>query len=271
MSVPWPTLAFEMHGDLILDPSLRDWVFIPLTFAIVMMNMLRQYAHTYMNTGDDTSSSDVKEIREQQVIRRSKRLRMVAGALTYEAFSRRKAYFVGKESGILQQEVKSANMQEKMMSDPSMMTNMMKKQLTGTAPHLLMGFLVNQFFAGFIMGKVPFTLSPRFRTMLQRGIDMSSLDVSYFTSLSFYVLLLFGLKGILSLIFSGDTIDESAVMRQSMAGTSPAFDAKNEFNAEKQRYDLVDHKWMVANAEESAIEILVKRVGPRPNTSDKKL
>ena len=130
-------------------------------------------------------------------------------------------------------------MQEKLMSDPSMMTNMLKKQLTGTAPHLLMGYLVNQFFAGFIMGKVPFTLSPRFRSMLQRGIDMASLDVSYFTSLSFYILLLFGLRGVLSLIFAGDIIDDSAVMQQQMPGSSATFDAKNEFKGEKQRFDLV--------------------------------
>lgn len=144
-----------------------------------------------------------------------------------------------QEKGIFQQEVQSVSMNEKMMSDPSMMTGMMKKQMTGTAPHLVMGFLVNQFFAGFVMGKLPFTLSPRFKVMLQRGVDMSSLDVSYFTSLSFYILLLFGLKGILSLMFSADTIDESAVMKQSMAGASPVFDVKAEFNGEKQRFDLV--------------------------------
>ena len=138
------------------------------------------------------------------------------------------------------QEVAAVNMQEKIMSDPSMMTNMMKKQLTGTAPQLAMGFIVNQFFSGFVMGKVPFALSPRFRSMLQRGIDMASLDVSYFTSLSFFILLLFGLRGILNLIFSGDVIDESAVMmQQSMPGANPAFDAKSEFKAEKSRFDLV--------------------------------
>jgi ER membrane protein complex subunit 3 len=144
-----------------------------------------------------------------------------------------------KEHGVLSQEMPASNMHAKLMTDPSMMTNMLKSQLTGTAPHLLMGFLVNQFFAGFIMGKVPFTLSPRFRTMLQRGIDMQSLDVSYFTSLSFYILLLFGLRGVLALIFSGDVIDETAVVSQSMRGASPTFDAKTEYKNEKQRYELV--------------------------------
>ncbi len=44
------------------------------------------------------------------------------------------------------------------------------------------------------MGKIPFPLSPRFKPMLQRGIDLVGLDVSYFTSLSYYILLLFGLQ-----------------------------------------------------------------------------
>ena len=44
-----------------------------------------------------------------------------------------------------------------------------------------MGTMVTFFFSGFVMGKVPFSLSPRFRPMLQRGVDLASLDVSYFT------------------------------------------------------------------------------------------
>lgn len=165
-------------------------------------------------------------------------------------------YTCVQEHGVLCQEMPATNMQAKMMSDPTMMTNMLKSQLTGTAPHLLMGFLVNQFFAGFIMGKIPFTLSPRFKSMLQRGIDMASLDVSYFTSLSFYILLLFGLRGILSLIFSGDVIDESAVMSHSMRGASAGFDAKQEYKSEQQRYDLVDHRWVIADADDKALKIL---------------
>jgi hypothetical protein len=69
---------------------------------------------------------------------------------------------------------------------------------------LAMGMVVNFFFSGFVLGKIPFPLSPRFKLMLQRGLDLVSLDVSYFTSLSFYILLLFGLRGVFSLIFRCD-------------------------------------------------------------------
>ena len=40
-----------------------------------------------------------------------------------------------------------------------------------------------------------------FRFSAQRGIDLASLDVSYFTSLSYYILLMFGLRGAFSLVF----------------------------------------------------------------------
>jgi hypothetical protein len=64
-----------------------------------------------------------------------------------------------------------------------------------------MGTIVSFFFSGFVMGKVPFSLSPRFRPMLQRGVDLASLDVSYFTGLSYYILLLFSSRGPFSLVF----------------------------------------------------------------------
>ena len=51
---------------------------------------------------------------------------------------------------------------------------------------------------------------------LQRGIDLPSLDGAYFTSLSYYMLLLFGLRGVMSLMFKEDTIDETQIQKQQM-------------------------------------------------------
>lgn len=51
---------------------------------------------------------------------------------------------------------------------------------------------------------------------MQRGIDLPSLDVAYFTSLSYYMLLLFGLRGVMSLMFKEDTIDETSLQKQQM-------------------------------------------------------
>jgi hypothetical protein len=51
---------------------------------------------------------------------------------------------------------------------------------------------------------------------LQRGVDLPSLDVTYFTSLSYYILLLFGLRGVFMLFFREATIDETQMYRQQM-------------------------------------------------------
>ena len=54
--------------------------------------------------------------------------------------------------------------------------------------------------------------------MLQRGIDLGSLHVSYFTSLSLYIVLLFSLRGVLSLMFHETVFDETEMMRKQMSG-----------------------------------------------------
>ena len=63
--------------------------------------------------------------------------------------------------------------------------------------------------------------------MRQRGVDLPSLDVTYFTSLSYYILLLFGLRGVFMLFFREATIDETQMYRQQMGmgGAREAFPA----------------------------------------------
>jgi len=137
---------------------------------------------------------------------------------------------------------------------------------TDTPPHpqILMGTLVTFFFSGFVMGKVPFGLSPRFRPMLQRGVDLASLDVAYFTGLSYYILLMFSSRGPFSLVFREDTVDESEVMRRQMTmGMTPGagFDAAGVFKSEKAAWEATTHEWGLDGAEGEALAVLRKRAG----------
>eukprot|EP01052_Picozoa_sp_SAG31_P020131 SAG31_NODE_1500_length_8090_cov_10.522588_8_plen_111_part_00 len=78
--------------------------------------------------------------------------------------------------------------------------DMMGKQMTFILPNLVMMPTVSYFFSGFLTARVPFSLTPKFKTMFQRGVEVTSLDVSYVSSLSWYFMLFMGLRGVFSLI-----------------------------------------------------------------------
>ncbi|KAL8091585.1 hypothetical protein AgCh_034001 [Apium graveolens] len=80
----------------------------------------------------------------------------------------------------------SSNAQAQMFSDPNMAMDMMKKNLSMIIPHTLTFAWVNFFFSGFVAAKIPFPMTQRFRSMLQNGIDLSIVDVSYVSSRSWY-------------------------------------------------------------------------------------
>jgi hypothetical protein len=242
----------------------------------------------------------LSEVREAAAVARSVRLRTWGTWLPGPAFRMRKLYFVGPDGGadaasnndnnevaaaaaaaadangalapnqnqsqrqgLFHAPVRSKPMHETFATDPSVMVDMMKRNLTGIVPQLVMGVVVSFFFSGFVMGRVPFSLSPRFRPMVQRGVDLASLDVAYFTSLSYYIMLLFALRGPFSLFFREDTVDETEALRRQMnplagAGAMPGapgggFDAAAAYKQERQAYAAYEHEWVLGGAEGLAL------------------
>ncbi|GAB4819473.1 hypothetical protein N2152v2_006519 [Parachlorella kessleri] len=253
--------------DLVLDRDVRDWVLIPLTFSVILMMLLRQYATQFFSSGKPSTPPTPEELKGKNAVARSVLLRSNGAYIPESGYRQRRTFFTAKDTGVFNQKVESKNMQEQMITNPDMMQNMMKAQMGGLVPQIGMGAFVNFFFSGFILGKVPFALSPKFRMMLQRGIDLPSLDVSYFTSLSYYILLLFGLRGVMMLVFRDDAINDAEMMQRQMqamqgGGMGPmGFEADKAFAAEKQALDLVDHRWKLAGSEARAAAILRSQLG----------
>jgi len=242
----------------------------------------------------------LSEVKEAAAVARSQRLRAWGTWLPEPAYRMRRLYFAGPDGGaddaegalergggggasadggadgrpqqqqqqqqqqrrgVFHSPVRSKPMHEAFATDPSAMVDMMKRNLTGVVPQLVMGVVVSFFFSGFVMGRVPFSLSPRFRPMVQRGVDLASLDVAYFTSLSYYIMLLFALRGPFSLFFREDTVDETEALRRQMnpmmgggvAGAPGGFDAAAAYKAERQAHAAFEHEWVLGGAEGLAL------------------
>lgn len=191
----------------------------------------------------------------QATVQRSAAFRANASQLTFSGFQQRLRAFSGPNGALLSTPPKRDA--QEALNNPDLMTGMLKQQMGGLVPQMAMGAFVNYFFGGFILGRIPFSLSPRFRVMLQRGIDLPALEPSYFTSLSFYLLALFGLGGAFRLVFAEEAIDDAAQMAAAQQAAMPsfAFDPPKAYQQELGAYTLLEHKPR-KNAIKKATELL---------------
>jgi hypothetical protein len=116
---------------------------------------------------------------------------------------------------------------------------------------------ISSFFSGFVCLKVPFPLpSNGFKVMLQRGVDLSSLDISYVSSVSWYFLITFGMQGAYQLIMGAqDVPDPRMAMQMGMGAPQMGFDAKAAYAGELAALMVSRHKPVnvVAYAEEKKL------------------
>jgi hypothetical protein len=232
-------------ADLLLDSQIRDWVLLPIVLVVFLIGLLRHYATLAMKTEVKT---DETALRQSQVLLRSRLLRENANYISPRAFREKRELFNNKEKGLLTQ--KPENTQMMAMLNPANMTDMMKKNALMIVPNLVMFTWLSYFFSGFVIAKVPFPLASRFRSMLQRGIELSSLDVTYVTSLSMYVIILFGLGGVYSLVLGeANEADDATLMQQQQQMASQGVDMVAAYKAEMENLELIEHNWLLNDSE----------------------
>ena len=139
--------------------------------------------------------------------------------------------------------------------DPTLLTDMMKGNVTHVLPMVLMGGWINMTFSGFVTTKVPFPLTLPFKPMLQQGIKLLTLDASWVSSASWYFLNVFGLRGIYSLILGQDNAaDQSQMMQEQMTGAmAMAADTDKAFKTEWEALEPTDHQWALDDVIEELV------------------
>jgi hypothetical protein len=84
----------------------------------------------------------------------------------------------------------------------------MKGNMAAMVQNMVMMQGISHFFRGFVLVKVPFPLTRGFKQMFQRGLfDLTTLDTSYVSSVSWYFLVMFGLRAFFRLAM-GEPLQE---------------------------------------------------------------
>jgi hypothetical protein len=204
----WP---HHGSGEIVLDTRIRDWVLIPIFIIMVFFTMLREIGGRLMNA---VPKGDLKAAQETARLQRAQIVRQAATWVPEASFQRRRAFYTDQTKGVFTQPVTK---QEKdpvaALSDPAMMMQQQKSMVTVMLPQMVMMGIISYFFSGFVMVKIPMPLSLKFKGMTQRGIDLQTLDVSFVSSFSWYILVSVGISGVMTLIMGRPSQVPCCVLR----------------------------------------------------------
>nr|KAF6420288.1 ER membrane protein complex subunit 3 [Molossus molossus] len=252
--------------ELLLDSNIRLWVVLPIVIITFFVGMIRHYVSILLQSDKKLTQEQVSDRYYStfcsygvdylryfiQVLIRSRVLRENGKYIPKQSFLTRKYYFNNPEDGFFKK-TKRKVVPPSPMTDPTMLTDMMKGNVTNVLPMILIGGWINMTFSGFVTTKVPFPLTLRFKPMLQQGIELLTLDASWVSSASWYFLNVFGLRSIYSLILGQDNAaDQSRMMQEQMTGAAMAMpaDTNKAFKTEWEALELTDHQWALDDVEE---------------------
>ncbi|XP_014260180.1 ER membrane protein complex subunit 3 [Cimex lectularius] len=235
-------------AELLLDVNIRGCVFLPIVVITFLVGIVRHYISVLTTS---TKKAEIQQVQDSQVLIRARNLRENGCYLTKSSFQMRRHYFNNEDTGYFKTQKRSSAAQNP-MTDPSVMTDMLKGNITNVLPMIVIGGWINWMFSGFVTTKVPFPLTLRFKPMLQRGIELASLDASWVSSASWYFLNVFGLRSIYTLVLGeNNAADQSRHFQDQMSGAAMALpqDPKAAFKSEWETLEIYEHQWALTNVE----------------------
>lgn len=256
-----------------LDSSLRDWVFVPITLITVCVSLLMKYlTYAFNSSSKKIISSKTTEIQKfeyqnemkqmnvdvkiNNAIKRGNLLKEHFMYISENGFKQRKAFFCNEGQGFFNQEYTNEGMD---IFNPSMMGDMLKKNLVNGLYYIIIILGGGYFFSGFILLKFPFGLTQKFRSMTQQGLNLPDVDVSYVSAISWCLILVFGVNSIIQHFDGGE---EFSMLKQQMAinpmnamqAMGPMKDYKKILTPEKESISILPQFYVLDDAVDDVIK-----------------
>ncbi|KAL9056562.1 MAG: hypothetical protein Q9162_002845 [Coniocarpon cinnabarinum] len=263
-------MAQPMDQSIKRDPALFWWILLPITLVMVLTGILRHYLTILIQTPPKPVA--LPKLREQRHLMHAANLRANASVLPPSSFNARRAFITQqfRDGKYLADPDAKGKPKPNPMTDPSAMEGMMgamKGNVAMMVPQTLIMGWINAFFSGFVLLKLPFPLTPQFKSMLQSGVGTRDLDVRWVSSLSWYFLTLFGLQPVYNFILGGNnTASQVTQQMQMMQSQQPGMnmfggqqDEQKLFDAEAENLEVLEPKWVGERIEERLLRKLEAR------------
>lgn len=174
---------------------------------MILTGILRHYASVMLAT--PPKKLDKPALREQRAMMHGVGVRTNHHVLSKKSFeARRDTLVAAYESGAyLKDPDRKGQPPANPLTDPGAMDGMMgmmKNNMAMIIPNTLIMSWINAFFSGYVIMKLPFPLTIKFKSMLQAGVATKDMDPRWMSSISWYFLCIFGLQSVFNFILGSD-------------------------------------------------------------------
>eukprot|EP00980_Cylindrotheca_fusiformis_P010131 scaffold2253_cov119-Cylindrotheca_fusiformis.AAC.6 len=203
--------------NLLLDSDIRDWVVLPLFVIMVAAGLLRFYMGNMLKPDPGNATKVIHRV--QSSVRSTTILKggaihflstpkLEARKVAYPELLRDQAAWCDNHLDEQEEAQKEGGGDDGEVPNPFAAMEGMKGSMVFMVQNMVMMQAIQHFFNGFILLKVPFHLTVGFKQMFQRGLEgLATLDTSYVSSISWYFLVMFGLRGFFRLVIGTPTLE----------------------------------------------------------------
>eukprot|EP00871_Galdieria_phlegrea_P002181 jgi/Galph1/2964/GphlegSOOS_G1634.1 len=233
------------------SPKILFLVLIPIT-VIAWVTVALRTPLTILLLGRPTPK--LSAIKQANLLRKSTLTRQNGCYIPKNEFLVRKEFFSKQEESTSQENqgdhVDAAKKKSLMNSfvKPDVLRKKVLENVINLGPQMAFGALIRIVYDGYIVCRLPFEVPDSFRPMLQTGLERigENLDVRYVSALSWYILNVFGLQGLLFL-FNGSLDSEIAYREQMLNILEPpplsSMQSEALYKQEREMWSLTKHEW----------------------------